>query len=346
MQVLLNAGSEDGAGRSAAILRESPEEQSAADFPSGVLDDGQVQPFGLLPVAWDIIEILGIGADLLKQGPLRFDVCQILLALVFAATLSDEPVLPPNALQCVVADPQVELTNQAAGAKGGQRFTEFEQLRFAVSGSLVRLAMPGAGPFCQPPWAELLVAAQPLADGGHGGGKEARRGLDAPLLGALHQTQAMVVSVFHFTHQIEIAGGSNHDAVILAAARRPALPPAGRPSPSASFHSSTSTSPGGYDVTGLFQCRLRLDCQRRCRHDGKRVQQLPSGQRSAFVGTDERVNVSDHRCSLLRRWISSGPEFRRNPGYYGAGSREWWHSKGQHKIFDPLSKTVGGEVSQ
>src|SRR6266581_3833324 len=253
MQVLLNAGSEDGAGRSAAILRESPEEQSAADFPSGVLDDGQVQPLGLLPVAWDIIEILGIGADLLKQGPLRFDVCQILLALVFAATLSDEPVLPPNALQCVVADPQVELTNQAAGAKGGQRFTEFEQLRFAVSGSLVRLAMPGAGPFCQPPWAELLVAAQPLADGGHGGGKEARRGLDAPLLGALHQTQAMVVSVFHFTHQIEIAGGSNHDAVILAAARRPALPPAGRPSPSASFHSSTSTSPGGYDVTGLFQ---------------------------------------------------------------------------------------------
>src|SRR6266566_153001 len=201
MQVLLNAGSEDGAGRSAAILRESPEEQSAADFPSGVLDDGQVQPFGLLPVAWDIIEILGIGADLLKQGPLRFD----------------------------------------------------------VSGSLVRLAMPGAGPFCQPPWAELLVAAQPLADGGHGGGKEARRGLDAPLLGALHQTQAMVVSVFHFTHQIEIAGGSNHDAVILAAARRPALPPAGRPSPSASFHSSTSTSPGGYDVTGLFHVSTVVD---------------------------------------------------------------------------------------
>ncbi len=130
-----------------------------------------MQPLRLSPVARDIIEILGIGADLLKQGPLRLDVCQILLALVFAAALSDKPMLPPNALQCVVADPQVELTNQAARAKSGQRFTEFEQWHFAVSGSLMRLAMPRAGVFGQPPCAELLVAAQPLADGGHGGGK-------------------------------------------------------------------------------------------------------------------------------------------------------------------------------
>ena len=36
----------------------------------------------------------------------------------------------------------------------------------------------------------------------------------------------MVVSIFHFTHQIEIAGRNNHEAAILVAARRPALPPA------------------------------------------------------------------------------------------------------------------------
>ena len=57
-------------------------------------------------MAREIIEILGIGADLLEQVPLRFDVCQILLALVFAAALSDESMLSPNALQCVVAGPQ------------------------------------------------------------------------------------------------------------------------------------------------------------------------------------------------------------------------------------------------
>ncbi len=45
------------------------------------------------------------------------------------------------------------------------------------------------------------------------------------------------------------------------AARRPALPPAGRPSPTASSHSNTSTPLGGYDVSRLFHhtspgCRL------------------------------------------------------------------------------------------
>ncbi len=49
--------------------------------------------------------------------------------------------------------------------------------------------------------AELLEAAQPLANRG---GEQAGRGLDAALLGALDQTQAMVVDgPFHLTHQIE-----------------------------------------------------------------------------------------------------------------------------------------------
>src|SRR5439155_9649125 len=70
----------------------------------------------------------------------------------------------------------------------------------------------------------------------------------------------MVVGVFHLTHQIEIAGGSRHDAAIVPAARRrPALPPAGQPSLTASSRSHTSISPGGYDVTGLFQSCHILD---------------------------------------------------------------------------------------
>jgi hypothetical protein len=73
------------------------------------------------------------------------------------------------------------------------------------------------------------------------------------MFGALHQAQAMVVGVLHFTHQIEITSGDSHDAAILLAARWPALPPAGQLTPTASSHSNTSTSPGGYDVTGLFQ---------------------------------------------------------------------------------------------
>ena len=40
IQVLLDAGSENGAGRGAAFLGKGPEQQAAANIASGVLDDG------------------------------------------------------------------------------------------------------------------------------------------------------------------------------------------------------------------------------------------------------------------------------------------------------------------
>jgi len=86
--------------------------------------------------------------------------------------------------------------------------------------------------------------------------------INPALLGAFHESQAMVVGVFHLTHQIEITNGGSHDAVILPVARRPALPPAGRPSPSASFRSNTSTSLGGYDVSRLSHAALAVDNSR------------------------------------------------------------------------------------
>src|SRR5262249_33787310 len=79
------------------------------------------------------------------------------------------------------------------------------------------------------------------------------RRLDAALLGTFHQPQTVVVSVFHLTHQIEITGGSSHNAAIVSAAPRPALPPAGRPILTASSCSNTSASLKGYDVSRLFQ---------------------------------------------------------------------------------------------
>ncbi len=95
----------------------------------------------------------------------------------------------------------------------------------------------------------LGEAPQPLAYGGHGGLEQARGRLDPALTGRLDQAQAMVVSVSHFTNQIEVGGG--HSGPILAAARRPALPPAGRSTPASSSHLNTLTSLGGYDVSRL-----------------------------------------------------------------------------------------------
>ena len=63
-----------------------------------------------------------------------------------------------------------------------------------------------------------MIAPPPLADRQRTGGKEPRGGLDAALVNGFRQAKAMVVGVFHFTHEIEITGGSTHDATILVAA--------------------------------------------------------------------------------------------------------------------------------
>src|SRR5437879_10998133 len=168
-------------------------------------------------------------------------------------------MLAPDAFQGAVANGQIELADETARTKVLKGFAQLDELRFQRRRSLVVLMMSGAGVFEQAGRAVLLEAAQPLTDRGHGGGKEPRGGLDAALFGALDQTQTMVVCVFHLTHQIEITGESSHGATILAFARRPALPPAGRPSPTASSDSHTSTSLGGYDVTGLFHGMRFLD---------------------------------------------------------------------------------------
>src|SRR5690242_1464537 len=241
------------AGRGAAFFGEGSEQQPAANIAGGVLHDGQVQTLSLLPVARDIVQILGIGADLLEQSPARFDVCQILLALILSATFFQQAMLAPDAFERFMTDGQIEFADQAAGAKCGKGLAQRDQLRFGVGRGFLRLMMAGAGKRKQTRRAALLIATQPLAHGGHGRGEQSSRRFDATLLGALDQPQTMVIGVFHFTHQIEIADRGSHDAAILPAARRPALPPAGRPSPSASFRSNTSTPPGGYDVSRLFQ---------------------------------------------------------------------------------------------
>lgn len=53
-----------------------------------------------------------------KHPPLRFDVSEVLFALVFAA-LFHQANLAPNAFQWAVADVQIELTDQTTSAEGG-----------------------------------------------------------------------------------------------------------------------------------------------------------------------------------------------------------------------------------
>src|SRR5260370_40914574 len=119
IQMLLDAGGENGTGRSAALLGKGPEEQTAADIAGSVLNDWQVEPLGLQPVAWNIVEILGIGADLLEQRPGSFDAREVLFALIFPAAFFQQAVLAPDALQSAMADGQIELADQARRADVG-----------------------------------------------------------------------------------------------------------------------------------------------------------------------------------------------------------------------------------
>jgi hypothetical protein len=87
VQVLLNAGGEDGAGGSRTALGKGPEQQAAAHFASCLFDARQIESLGLRPVARNVVEILGVSGDLLKDAPGGLDMGEVLFALIFAAAV-------------------------------------------------------------------------------------------------------------------------------------------------------------------------------------------------------------------------------------------------------------------
>ena len=176
----------------------------------------------LRPITGDVVEIFGIGADLLKQCPAGLDVRQVLFALVFAAALVDQTMPAPDAFERVMADGQIEFANEAARAESGKGLSERDHLSLDGRRRLVRLVVSRPGVLDQARRSLLLEATEPLADPGRGGGEQARGGLDAALAGAFDQPQAMVIGVvFHLTNQIEIASGNHSPRIVAAAAERP-----------------------------------------------------------------------------------------------------------------------------
>jgi hypothetical protein len=59
---------------------------------------------------------------LLAQRPLRFDVREVLLALIVPVTFFQQAMLAPDALQRARTDGQVELADQTARTEGGKSF--------------------------------------------------------------------------------------------------------------------------------------------------------------------------------------------------------------------------------
>src|SRR5258708_12296431 len=78
IEVLLNAGGEDGTGGGGTALGEGPEQQVAAHFAGGVFDRREIEGLGLRPVAGDVVEILRVAGNLLNNAPAGLVVSELL----------------------------------------------------------------------------------------------------------------------------------------------------------------------------------------------------------------------------------------------------------------------------
>jgi hypothetical protein len=142
----------------------------------------------LRPVAGDVIQVLGIRRDLLKDTPGGLDVGEVLFALIFALPFFEQTVLAPDTFQGTMAEGQIELADETARPEGEQLSAESEDLLFHVGGSLAGLVMRSAGKLDEATGSLLLIATQPFAHGGDSGLEQTSGGLDSALSGRLHQT--------------------------------------------------------------------------------------------------------------------------------------------------------------
>src|SRR5712671_4794713 len=95
------------------------------------------------------------------------DVGEILFALIFSAAFFEQPVSAPDAIQCMVADGQIEFTDETACAESGKRVSQGDELLLQRGRRFAGLPMRGAGDFQQAAGTLLLIAAEPLANRGH-----------------------------------------------------------------------------------------------------------------------------------------------------------------------------------
>jgi len=219
--VRLEAVGKQGAGTWRAVLSEGEELQATANFAGGVLDERQAAGPHLGPVVGDVVEVLGVGGDLLAQPPGGFQGRQVLLALILAAAGLDQAVFVPDALDGRMAQGQLPFALQAPGAEGGQLATQGDHPLSQFARDLVRTEVGGAREFFQPREAPRRIAPAPLAHGGHGRAEGPRGSLNAVLTGVRNQAEAIVKGVLHLTNDLEVGDGSRHRTAIL---HRPLLP--------------------------------------------------------------------------------------------------------------------------
>jgi hypothetical protein len=121
--------------------------QAIAHLAGGVLDRGQNRRPEPAASSRGIVEVFGVGRDLLKDTPSGFDVSQVQFTLIFAPALLQESVLTPDALQSAMAEGEIELSDESVGTEGGQLLAQSDDLLFDDERNFAGLMTRGAGEF-------------------------------------------------------------------------------------------------------------------------------------------------------------------------------------------------------
>ncbi len=163
----------------------------------------------------DVVQVLGVGGDLLERSPGGLDGSEVLFLLIFAAARAEQAVLAQDALNGHVTEGQFPLALQALGAESGELAAQGDDPLGQLAGDPVRTRARGAGKSLQALETLGLMTAEPLAHGGDGGLEGASGGFDAVLTSVTDQAESIVKRVFHGTNHIEVGDGSRHRPGIL-----------------------------------------------------------------------------------------------------------------------------------
>jgi len=223
-------------------------------------------PLHLGPILGDIVEVFGVGRDLLEQRPGFFECGQVLFLLVLATAAMNQAVVAQDALDGGVTQGQVPFALQAAGTESGQLTTQRDHPRGPFAPDLVGAGVGGARDFLQALQALRLIASSPLAHGRDGGEEGAGGGLDPVLTGMRDQAEAVIKSVLHLTNHIEVRHGSRHGPRILRPPPAALVPPhQGSHLPPPLLTQALQPHRGdtmyqGYSILFLFLTPLKTPC--------------------------------------------------------------------------------------
>lgn len=182
------------------FIGESKEHQTASDLACGELVLWQLKGFHLRPVMRDILEVLGIDAELTEQFPLFFHLREVFLAFMLLSSLSDQAVVVENSADGLMAAGQVMFLLEAFGAHERELSAESDYFVFDGDWCLVGATEGYSRQFIETCKPFLSVTIEPLADGAWGGLEEPGGWFYSDLFSGVDHSEPKIIFVSFVWH--------------------------------------------------------------------------------------------------------------------------------------------------